>query len=723
MFRYAYTLMKKGVVLFWLVKKDKRNDRVFLLHSQANTVDNESTKNTMTIGTIKKQTGKQKMPKQLSGNFEASVPSDLYAERSLPSDCIRLFCIIKQLHHPQKKFCTATNKTLGDYAGVAPRTIGKYLKLLREAGFLSVRLEVKGDGAERKFYRFLHVSNDRIDTCREIARNFDDKENTKRIEDFENDENADCEEQNEARDADTGEEIVSFEAKKGVQQGELIPPETECRRVTELAVTEEPMDVFERTLWKHPETKDIIKERGSNKAMSFKRWCKLTGNGKRREVCDLLRTKYRDMADARKRDGLNWNALEVFLNATSKRWETDWNKAGGHISAFANTTPRGVTVLNRTTTRTAAQVTASTATGVTDAKVATETVSETATVLGGDNLHLRDDYQKGTLPRDWVTIAVEKKLSDLNLSKGIIDSWRKITNWKFCPKELKQAVAALYDEGFRNNIYFERITAPGYEEKVQKAIVENAEYFATIIGNLDGDWWWKVVQIAKDDFDRKHNYTKEERDTFDTLCLADGTSLFRKSEEECVKPPAEWMKGIFPYADWLRENSKRIIANQNSNDLYRFISRMAIKIADGDLLPEKKRAVAEIRQSEIKTLSGVISEAFPEKKEQKCNTVLVKIGEDKKFYPTDDDFQKHTKPKFWFGFLKKYAKNYETKSGLIDTVRDTTDWGKFPKEMMSFLRMAFRATKGGLSCIGTWAEFRMKNLYLMAEEENAAQGV
>ena len=675
----------------------------------------------MSIEATKNQTGKQKVPKPLSGNFEASVPSLLYA--SLSSDCVKLFCIIKQLQHPKTLFCTATNKTLGDYAGVCGKTVKKHLKILREAGFLSVRLEVKGEGAERKFYRFLHASNERIDTCREIVRNFDDKGNTKQIEDFENNEDADCEEQNEARDADTGEEIVSFEAQKSVQQAELIPPETECRRGTELAVTEEPKDIFERTLWKHPETAEIIKERGSNKAMSFKRWCKLTDNGKRCEVCDLLRTKYREMADARKRDGLNWNALEVFLNATSKRWETDWNKAGGHVSAFCNTAPRGITVLNRTATRTAAQVTASTATGVADAKVATETVSETATVLGGDDLHLRDDYQKGTLPRDWVTLAVEKKLSGLNLSKGIVDSWRKITNWKFCPKELKQAVASLYDEGFRYDINFERIVPFGYKEKIQKAIVENAEDFATIVGSLDNDWWCKVVQIAKDDFDRKHNYTKEERDTFDTLCSADGTVWYRKPEEECMKSPPEWMKGIFPYAEWLRENSGRIIKNKNSNDLYGFITNRAIRIADGGLLQKEKREVAEIRQSEIKTLSGVVSEVFPEKKEQGCNTGITKIGEDKEFFPTDDDFQKHTKPKFWFGLLKKYAKNYEAKSGMIDMVRDMTDWGKFPEEMMSFLRMAFRATKGGLSCIGTWAEFRMKNLYLMAEEENVAQGV
>lgn len=109
---------------------------------------------------------------ELSRDFEVSVPAGLYAERSLPSDCVKLFCIIKQLQHPQTLFCTATNKTLGHYAGVAPSTIQKYLKLLREAGFLSVRLEVKGDGCDRKFYRFLHVSSDRIDTCRDIVRVF-----------------------------------------------------------------------------------------------------------------------------------------------------------------------------------------------------------------------------------------------------------------------------------------------------------------------------------------------------------------------------------------------------------------------------------------------------------------------------------------------------------------------------------------------------------------------
>ena len=104
---------------------------------------------------------------ELSRDFEVSVPAGLYAECSLPSGCVKLFCIIKQLQHPKTLFCTATNKTLGDYANVAPATIRRYLKLLREAGFLSIRLEVKDDGIERKFYRFLHVSNDRIDTCRE----------------------------------------------------------------------------------------------------------------------------------------------------------------------------------------------------------------------------------------------------------------------------------------------------------------------------------------------------------------------------------------------------------------------------------------------------------------------------------------------------------------------------------------------------------------------------
>lgn len=652
----------------------------------------------MSIETAKKQTGKQEMPKQLSGNFEASVPSLLYA--SLPSDCVKLFCIIKQLQNPKTLFCTATNETLGHYAGVAPSTVRKHLKLLREAGFLSVRLEVEGDGSERKFYRFLHVSNDRIDTCREIVRNFDDKGNAKRVEDFENDENADCEEQNEARDADTGEEIVSFEAQESVQQTELIPPETECRRGTELAVTEEPKDIFERTLWKHPETAEVIKERGSNKAMSFKRWCKLTDNGKRREVCDLLRTKYREMADARKRDGLNWNALEVFLNATSKRWETDWNKAGGHVSVFANTAPRGVTVLNRTTTRTAAQVTASTATGVADAKVATETVSETATVLGGDNLHLRDDYQKGTLPRDWVTLAVKKKLSGLNLSEGIVDSWRKITNWKFCPKELKQAAASLYDEGFRFDPRYNKVVTAGYEEDLAQRIAEHAAFLAHD-ENLD----WLIYEKAKKYFDVDNNLV------FDTDLLI---HVF-KPAEECV----EFVSfDAFDGEDWLKKNAMRLVKNDVN-----FAKRLLGKIKQLSLafngVPQTRTLPTEQKQKSIQPIGSVVKSLTAE-------TQLMpeepKPTEPEKTYPTDDDFQKHTKPKFWFGFLKKYAKDYETKSGMIDMVSDVTDWCKFPKEMMSFLRMAFCATKGGLSCVGTWTEFRMKNLYLMAEEENVAQG-
>lgn len=642
----------------------------------------------MSIEATKKQIGKQKKP--LSRNFEVSVPADLYAEYTLPSDCIRLFCIIKQLHHPQTKFCTATNETLGYYAGVAPRTVRKYLKLLREAGFLSIRLEVKGDEHNRKFYRFLHVSNDRIDTCREIARNFDDKENTKRIEGFENNENADCEEQNEASDADTGEEIVSFEAQKSVQQAELIPEET--------AVAESPMEIFEGTLWKHPETKDIIKERGSNKAMSFKRWCKLTDNGKRREVCDLLRTKYREMADARKRDGLNWNALEVFLNATVKRWETDWSKAGGHVSAFCNTAPRGVTVLNRTTTRTAAQVTASTATGVADAKVATEIVSETATVLGGDNLHLRDDYQKGTLPRDWVTVAVEKKLSGLNLSEGIIDSWRKITNWKFCPKELKQAAAALYDEGFRFDPRYDKVVTAGYEEDLAQRIAEHAAFLAHD-ENLD----WLIYEKAKKYFDVDNNLV------FDTDLLI---HVF-KPAEECV----EFVSfDAFDSEDWLKKNAMRLVKNDVN-----FVKRLLGKIKQLSLafngVPQTRTLPTEQKQKSIQAIGSVVksltTEIQPMPEEPKPT-------EPEKVYPTDDDFQNKTEPKYWFGFLKKYADGWEIKSGQIDSVKNLTDWSNFPHNLLSFLRTAFRQTHGGLGCVGFWGQFRFQNLYKLAYE--VAQG-
>lgn len=654
------------------------------MHSRANTVDNESTKNTMTIGTLKTQTGKQEMPKQLSGNFEASVPSLLYA--SLPSDCVKLFCIIKQLHHPKTLFCMATNKTLGSYAGMCEKTVKKHLKLLREAGFLSVRLEVKGDGAERKFYRFLHVSNDRIDTCREIVRNFDDKGNTKQIEGFENDENADCEEQNEARDADTGEEVVSFEAEKSVQQGELIPVETE--------VVESPMEIFERTLWKHPETAEVIKERGSNKAMSFRRWCKLTDNGKRREVCDLLRTKYREMADAQKRCGVNWNALQVFLNETDKRWEIDWNSVGARTSAFANTAPRGVTVLNRTTTRTAAQVTASTETGVTDAKVATETVSETATVLGGDDLHLRDDYQKGSLPRDWVTIAVEKKLSGLNLSKGIIDSWRKITNWKFCPKELKQAVASLYDEGFRFDPKYDKVVTAGYEEDFAQRIIENAALLAHD-ENLD----WLIYEKAKKFFDADNNLV------FNPDLLI---NVF-KPAEECV----EFVSfDAFDGEDWLKKNAARLVKNDVNltKRLLGKIKQLSLTCNGGAvirMLPtEQKPKTIQPIGSVVKSLTAEVKPTSEEPKPTKPE----------KIYPISKDFQSETKPKYWFNFLKKYAKDWETESGQIDSVKNLTDWEKCPRELLSFLRTAFRTVGGGCGCVGFWAQFRFKNLYKLADE-------
>ena len=640
----------------------------------------------------------KKVPRELSRNFEASVPADLYAEAEIHEGCVRLFCIIKQLHHAKTKFCTASNKTLAYYIKKDERTVRRYLKQLREAGFLTVKLDVQGEGRDRRVVRFLHVSNDKIGTCREIIKTWDDKENTKRVEDFENDEDADCEEQNEARDADTGEEIVSFEAQKGVQQGELIPPETECRRGTELAVTEEPMDIFERTLWKHPDVCEYIKQSGSVKAKAFQRWRKVTKDGKLTEVCDLLRIQYRKMVDGRKRQGTNWNALEVFLNPVMEKWKTDWDSLGAHTSAFVNTAPRGVTVLNRTTTRTAAQVTASTTTGIADAKIATETVSETATVLGGDNLHLRDDYQKGTLPRDWVTLAVEKKLSGLNLSEGIIDSWRKITNWKFCPKELKQAVAALYDEGFRFDPRYNKVVTAGYEEDLAQRIADHAAFLAHD-ENLD----WLIYEKAKKYFDADNNLV------FDADLLV---HVFKPAEElvEFVSFDA------FDGEDWLKKNAMRLVKNDVN-----FVKRLLGKIKQLSLacngVPSTRMLPTERKQKSIQPIGSVVknltAETQPIQEEPKPT-------EPEKVYPTGDDFQNKTEPKYWFGFLKKYADGWEIKSGQIDSVKNLTDWSNFPHNLLSFLRTAFRQTHGGLSCVGFWEQFRFQNLYKLAYE--VAQG-
>ena len=643
---------------------------------------------------------------KFSDNWNCFAKSSLVRDLSVPAEALRIYLILQQVS--AKGYCSMSNANLSEVTGIQLRTLQRCLAVLRNKGWITVQIF---NNRMRKIF----VRTDQRETAQNleyIDAEFDkrpdcNKEDGTQFGDNENESDTNTEEQNEARDADTGEEIVPFEAQKSVQQAELIPPETECGRGTELATTgaetavvEDPKDIFERTLWKHPETAEIIKERGSNKAMSFKRWCKLTDNGKRREVCDLLRTKYREMADARKRDGLNWNALEVFLNATSKRWETDWDKAGGHGSAFANTAPRGVTVLNRTTTRTAAQVTALTATGVADAKVATETVSETATVLGGDDLHLRDDYQKGTIPRDWVTLAVEKKLSGLNLSKGIVDSWRKITNWKFCPKELKQAVASLYDEGFRFDPRYDKVVTAGYEEDLAQHIAEHAAFLAHD-ENLD----WLIYEKAKKYFDADNNFV------FDTDLLI---RVF-KPAEECV----EFVSfDAFDGEDWLKKNAVRLVKN-DVNFVKRLLGKIKqLSLACNGVLPTRTLPT-EQKQKSIQPIGSVVKSLTTEPQQIPEEP---KPTEPEKTYPTDDDFQKHTKPKFWFSFLKKYAKNYETKNGMSDMIRDMTDWDKFPEEMMSFLRLAFRATKGGLSCIGTWTEFRMKKLYLMAEEENAAQG-
>jgi hypothetical protein len=97
-----------------------------------------------------------------------------------------------------------------------------------------------------------------------------------------------------------------------------------------------------------------------------------------------------------------------------------------------------------------------------------------------------------------------------------------------------------------------------------------------------------------------------------------------------------------------------------------------------------------------------------------------KRTEPEKAYPTGDDFQNKTEPKYWFGFLKKYADSWEIKSGQIDSVKNLTDWSNFPHNLLSFLRTAFRQTHGGLSCVGFWEQFRFQNLYKLAYE--VAQG-
>lgn len=672
----------------------------------------------------------------LSKHWECCISSALYGNTDIPDKAKILYLVIKQLCFAGPKgYCFASNATLGRYVGCTGDYIKKLLRVLRNEGWVTVTLDGISD---RKIY----ARNDNRQKAKKLEAidcDFDKRpdandENGEQFGDNTDETDTDPKSQNEGDDAGSKAQTRIVTAGKGSGTQQALIPQT-CDRTA--------MEVFELTLWKNDEVADIIAERGGSKKVAFERWCKITKRGKDNALCDLLRTRYREMADAQKRAGLSWNSLEVFLNPSAERWLTDWSKVNTRPMTSTQAkayVPNGVTVLSRTTQRTVSQANFTAQTQQAEFKQASETVTETARVLGGDGLHLRDDYQKGSVPKHWVTIACNKKLYDLNLSETLKDSWRKVTNWQFAPKELKQAVAELYDEGWRYNINFERVLPIDFEAKLEQTIIENAEVIGKKIGDPNSDIDHYLIRMAEDDFDRKFNYTTEYTgNNLYPIYRDDGTKLYHKLDADNKNPPSEWREGKFPFAEYIRKRARYFIKNRNENDAVRYIVNYAVHTLEkpplrlsGTSSTEALPTVTTRNALPCSFASVVQSACKPEEPtrmlptEQKENPGLfdnvqpVKPVEPVKNYPLGDNFQDNTQPKYWFRFLKKFANGWETKKGMIDDVENLTTWENFPRELLSFLRMAFRTSKGGLSCIGMWTEFRGKNLYAMADELTAS---
>ena len=127
----------------------------------------------------------------------------MYLDPATPGDALRLYLVLQQAN--PNGYCSLTNAKLAEVIGVDERSVNRYLCHFTQKGWITVELTASGEGSQRKFFRKIYVHTENINTSREILKTYDNKENSKQVERFENDDNADCEELDEARDADTGE--------------------------------------------------------------------------------------------------------------------------------------------------------------------------------------------------------------------------------------------------------------------------------------------------------------------------------------------------------------------------------------------------------------------------------------------------------------------------------------------------------------------------------------
>lgn len=528
-----------------------------------------------------------------SSDFFVKVPQALLECKSLPSKAIQLYCEIRKLQGYKKQGCYASNQTLGERMGCKERQLRNLLAALRKTGFVKEKILVENASGKKRFKRYLFALDAKCSDGNTL-------EKTTINVPAENNRETNCQKKNDTGDNLPKAKIISFTAQKTnetltktekqktmtiTSQLDLFQATTETATTTGNAFqatslaendTTTAIELFETTLWKHPDTRDIIKERASNKAVSFKRWCTITKNGKYRDVAELIRVRYKEMADARKRDGLSWNALEFFLTPAAKRWEIQWNKLGSSASPFASKT---ATTINRTTTRTVTQ-----ADGV---QQASETVSETVTLGNASQFHLRVDYQKGSLPLHWVPL-VKKQLAHLCLDDAIYKTWARCDAWNFAPKELKETVATLYDKGFRFNATYQKVLP----ENTDAFVVNLIKQYATELGKKvsEMDCGWKIVDKAIQQFDVENNFVKTDNPSYTTevRCMSNGKYLERKPENECVKAPESWYTD-FNYAEWIEKNAEYLVKNFLYNDIASYIVNFAIKFIDPLKLTDAKQ--------------------------------------------------------------------------------------------------------------------------------------
>lgn len=549
----------------------------------------------------------------MSTPFFVKVPQAILEIKDLPSKAILLYCEIRKFQGAKKQGCYASNEILGEKLGIGKRQIRKLLSALRTTGFLKEKLLIENVSGKKKFQRYLFALDEKCsdgNTLENTCNNFPAENNRETNFKTKNDtgDNIPKKKIISFTPQETNETLTKTKTMNTISQTDLFQTNTETSTTSENALqtpslttslaknNTTAMELFETTLWKHPDTRDIIKERASNKAISFKRWCTITKNGKYSDVAELIRVRYKEMADARKRDGLSWNSLDVFLTPAAKRWEIQWNKLGSSPSPFVQKTQ---TFLNRTTTRTVTQ-----SDGV---QQASETVSETMILGNSTPFHLRADYQKGSLPFHWVPL-VRKQLAHLCLDDVIYETWSRCDAWRFAPKELKETVAMLYDKGFRFNAIYQKVLPFDADEHIVKLIKQHATKIGKKIAGQDCGLDIVIDEIER--FDRKNNYVETDAPWSDLITLRsykrvagvgcvcsviarkNGKNLVRKPENECVKPPESWYTD-FNYAEWIDKNAEYIVNNYGCKSVFSWIVNCAIRLIDPLQLPDSKQQPAE----------------------------------------------------------------------------------------------------------------------------------